>query len=124
DPELSDGLQPALEVWARVQSVPELGLAIVAMGKRDAGYDMSLPELQWHYRPGRDLKPQRPTDGCRTQAMNDQHLYLRFPETMPIGVGDLLGFGVSHPCTTFDKWQLLYVVDDEYTVSSALKTFF
>jgi D-serine dehydratase len=124
DPELSDGLQPALEVWARVQSVPEPGLAIVAMGKRDAGYDMSLPELQWLYRPGRDLKPQRPMNGCRTQAMNDQHLYLRFPETMPIGVGDLLGFGVSHPCTTFDKWQLLYVVDDEYTVSSALKTFF
>ncbi len=124
DPALSGGLQPALEVWARVQSIPEPGLAIVAMGKRDAGYDMSLPEAQWHYRPGKDMAPHAAAQESRTLAMNDQHLYLRFPDAMPVEVGDLLGFGVSHPCTTFDKWQLLYLVDDEYTVSSALRTFF
>jgi D-serine dehydratase len=124
EPELAAGLQGALEVWAQVQSVPEPGLAIIAMGKRDAGSDISLPELQWCFRPGRDALPQKPAAGCQTLAMNDQHLYLRFPEHLTLAVGDLLGFGISHPCTTFDKWQLLYCVDDNYTVLSALKTYF
>ena len=30
-------------------------------------------------------------------------------------MGDLVGCGISHPCTTFDKWPLLLAVDDEYT---------
>ena len=37
------GLQPALEVWSRVQSCPEPGLAILTMGKRDASFDLDLP---------------------------------------------------------------------------------
>jgi len=121
---LGKGLQPALEVWAWVQSLPEPGLAIVSMGKRDAGSDISLPELQWHFRPGIDAAPQRPAGTFQTVAMNDQHLYLKMPEHADISVGDMLGFGISHPCTTFDKWQLLHCVDDEYTVVSALKTCF
>lgn len=124
EPVLATGLEAALEVWAQVQSVPEPGLAIVAMGKRDAGSDISLPEVQWCFRPGRDTVQQKPAGSCQTQAMNDQHLYLRFADDQPLAVGDLLGFGISHPCTTFDKWQLLYCVDDDYTVVSALKTYF
>jgi D-serine dehydratase len=124
EPALAAGLRGALEVWAQVQSVPEPGLAIVAMGKRDAGSDIALPQLQWYFRPGRDAVPQTPSSGCQTLAMNDQHLYLRFPEHLPLAVGDLLGFGISHPCTTFDKWHLLYCIDDNYTVLSALKTYF
>jgi D-serine dehydratase len=118
------GLQPALEVWSQVQSVPEPDLAIVALGKRDAGSDISLPELQWRFRPGRDATPLRPAEGFQTLAMNDQHLYLRVPAGEQLAVGDLVGFGVSHPCTTFDKWQLLFVVDDSYTAVTALKTCF
>jgi D-serine deaminase-like pyridoxal phosphate-dependent protein len=38
--------------------------------------------------------------------------------------GDIIGFGISHPCTTFDKWQVLFVVDDEYGVVDAIRTFF
>jgi len=41
-----------------------------------------------------------------------------------LAVGDLLGFDISHPCTTFDKWSLLLEVDDDYTVVGGLKTFF
>ena len=37
------GLQPALEVWSRVQSRPEPGLAILTMGKRDASFDIEMP---------------------------------------------------------------------------------
>jgi D-serine dehydratase len=56
--------------------------------------------------------------------MNDQHAYLRFPETFELAVGDLVGCGISHPCTTFDKWQLLLCVDDGYDVRFAVNTCF
>ena len=37
---------------------------------------------------------------------------------------DLVGFGINHPCTTFDKWQVIHVVDDDYNVIESLRTFF
>jgi D-serine dehydratase len=58
--------------------------------------------------------------------MNDQHAYLRFPvdgDAAP-QVGDLVGCGISHPCTTFDKWRALFTVDDDYRVTGAIRTFF
>ena len=39
-------------------------------------------------------------------------------------VGDLVGFGISHPCTAFDKWRVIPVVDDELRVTGAVRTFF
>ena len=36
----------------------------------------------------------------------------------------LVGCGISHPCTAFDKWRLIPVVDDDYTVVDAVLTFF
>jgi D-serine dehydratase len=57
-------------------------------------------------------------------ALNDQHAYVRVPRTDPLAVGDLLGCGISHPCTAFDKWRLIPVVDDDYTVVDAIATFF
>jgi D-serine dehydratase len=39
-------------------------------------------------------------------------------------VGDLVGCGISHPCTTFDKWRALFTVDDDYRVTGAIRTFF
>ena len=41
-----------------------------------------------------------------------------------LAVGDLVGCGISHPCTTFDKWPLLLAVDDDYSVRHAINTFF
>jgi D-serine dehydratase len=60
----------------------------------------------------------------KLQAMNDQHGYLRLHEEDELQVGDLIGFGISHPCTTFDKWRLFWVIDDAYNVISAIRTFF
>ena len=57
-------------------------------------------------------------------ALNDQHAYLRLPADDELAVGDLVGCGISHPCTTFDKWRLIPVVDDDYTVVDAVATFF
>ncbi len=123
-----DGLRPALEVWSCVQSRPEPGLAILTMGKRDAGYDEALPTPLFSHRPGSDAAaPTELPPGCEIFKMNDQHAYLRLPEgdiRDTLRVGDLVGCGISHPCTTFDKWQVLLAVDDAYDVLEALNTFF
>ena len=46
------------------------------------------------------------------------------PGESPLKVGDMVGFGIGHPCTTFDKWGLLMIVDADYRVVEAVKTFF
>jgi D-serine dehydratase len=122
-----EGLRPALEIWSVVQSRPEPGLAILTMGKRDASHDAGLPVPLFSHRPGPGAPRQFPA-GCEIVKMNDQHAYLRLPAGDPIGeslaVGDLVGCGISHPCTTFDRWPLLLAVDDDYAVRGALNTFF
>jgi D-serine dehydratase len=120
------GLQPAIEVWSRVQSCPEPGLAILTMGKRDASFDLEMPIASKRYRPGTDTAPQPVPASWKIANMNDQHAYLRFPadgDGAP-QVGDLVGCGISHPCTTFDKWRALFTVDDDYRVTGAIRTFF
>jgi D-serine dehydratase len=121
------GLRPALEIWSVVQSRPEPGLAILTMGKRDASHDAGLPVPLFHHRPGPGAPRALPA-GCEIVKMNDQHAYLRLPagEAMDalLAVGDLVGCGISHPCTTFDRWPLLLAVDDDYTVRGAINTFF
>jgi D-serine dehydratase len=121
---LGEGLIPALEVWAYVQSTPEPGLAIATVGKRDISYDTDLPLPEQWFRPGLHQRPQRLGEGFTVSGLNDQHAYVRMPADSPLKVGDLVSFGISHPCTTFDKWQLLWVVDDDYRVSEAIRTFF
>lgn len=121
---LGEGLQPALEVWTYVQSRPEFGRALVTMGRRDAGADAGWPlPIKW-FRPGVHDRPQAIGPGHVCVGMNDQHGYLDLPVGSPLKVGDLVAFGVSHPCTTFDSWQVLYVVDDDYNVTDAIRTFF
>jgi D-serine dehydratase len=121
------GLQPALEVWSMVLSRPEPELAILTMGKRDASCDAGLPIPLYSHRPGPGAATALP-EGCSIVKMNDQHAYLRLPSgdalCGTLAVGDLIGCGISHPCTTFDKWQLLLAVDDDYSVRFAVNTFF
>ncbi len=123
-----DNLRPALEVWSMVQSRPEPDLAILTMGKRDASYDIDLPFPVRSHRPGSTSAPVNLPADCKIEKMNDQHAYLRLPKESAIcdtlQVGDLIACGISHPCTTFDKWPLILVVDDQYQVQSAINTFF
>lgn len=121
---LGAGLRPALEVWAVVQSVPEPGRVILTMGKRDVSFDSGLPVAERWFRPGLHADPQPVGDGFEVVALNDQHAFLDAPQDHPLEVGDLVGFGISHPCTTFDRWGLIYVVDDGYRVTEAIRTFF
>jgi D-serine dehydratase len=32
--------------------------------------------------------------------------------------------GISHPCTAFDKWKFIPVVDDGYNVVDGIRTYF
>jgi D-serine deaminase-like pyridoxal phosphate-dependent protein len=115
-------LRPAVEVWGRVLSRPEPGLAFLDLGKRDVGQDLDLPRPLLWARPGQSAEPLQ--DGWKIASLYDQHARVVVPASVELAVGDLVGCGISHPCTTFDKWQLLFVVDDEYRVVDAVRTFF
>jgi D-serine dehydratase len=117
------GLQPALQVWGQVLSCPEPGRVICGVGRRDVGHETHLPILAAWARP-RDTVPRAVPEGCIVSGLNDQHAYIDGPADMPFGVGDLLAFGISHPCTTFDKWRALLTVDDSYRVTGAVRTYF
>lgn len=117
------GLLPALEVWGCVQSRPEPALAIVNLGKRDISYDIDLPVVMWS--SARDSGQAVAADpNMRVTALNDQHLFLSVAPHSALAVGDLIGFGISHPCTTFDKWKAMFVVDDDYRVETMISTCF
>lgn len=120
---IAEGLVPALEVWAYVQSRPEREKAILTVGRRDISFDVHMPLPQLWARPGQ-TKPQPLPEGHTVTGLNDQHCHVAVPADSPLQVGDLVSLGISHPCTTFDKWQVLCVVDDDYTVVDAIKTFF
>ena len=119
-----DGLRAALEVWALVQSQPEPGLAILAVGKRDISYDLDLPVPIAHC-PREVLEVRAAPEGWRITGLNDQHAHLRWPEGAAVpAIGDRVALGISHPCTTFDKWRWMPIVDADYRVVDALITAF
>jgi D-serine dehydratase len=117
------GLLPALQVWAYVQSIPEEDKAIIAMGKRDAGFDAGLPIPALHFRPGEASPGTAPMDWVLTRMM-DQHAYMQIRRADDLRVGDMVGFDISHPCLTFDKWRVLPILNAKYDVIDVIRTFF
>lgn len=117
-------LEPSLEIFSYVQSIPEKGLAFLTMGKRDCPYDAGLPTPIKRYRESADgRKEVAPLKHSSVEATNDQHAYLHF-DGDDLQVGDIVVCGISHPCTAFDKWQVLMIVDDDYQVTNAIRTYF
>jgi D-serine dehydratase len=116
-------LQPALEVWTQVLSCPEPGLALLNAGRRDVSFDQGWPLPVWHLQ-GRTRAPA--PAAWRVTGLNDQHAYLRWDpaETDGPAVGDRVALGPSHPCTTFDKWAWMAVVDEDDRVVEAITTQF
>lgn len=115
-------LRPALEVLGAVLSRPEPGLAIVNFGKRDVAYDAGLPVVVGAARRG--TARVGPLPGATVTRLNDQHAWVRLGETDRLEVGDVVVAGISHPCTAFDKWRAIPVVDDDYRVCSVVTTWF
>lgn len=124
---LRETLRPAIELVSVVQSCPEPGLAIMSMGKRDVSYDLDMPVPEWRAQVG-DARTRGVPAHWAVTALNDQHAYLHFdaqaPEDQHPVVGQLVGCGISHPCTTFDKWRWMPVVDDAYRVLDAVSVNF
>jgi D-serine deaminase-like pyridoxal phosphate-dependent protein len=111
----------ALRAWAQVTSHPSADLALLTVGKRDVPYDVDLPEPALIRR---DSGVSALT-GCRIDELNDQHGFLAVGGDARVEVGDWVGLNLSHPCTTFDKWQLIPMVGaDGETVVDLIRTFF
>ncbi len=115
-------LHAAFRLWTQVVSRPEPGQAFVNAGKRDAAYDLDLPEPQV-VRSARDGS-QRPATGIEVTALSDQHGWLSVADGVELEVGDWIGMGLSHPCTSFDKWQMIPLVEADGTVVDYIRTFF
>lgn len=116
-------LRPAMELWSQVQSRPEPNRVICSMGRRESSYDAGMPIARLtvsKQSAGRALV----LPDARTIALNDQHAFVEIPPHAPLAVGDLVGFGISHPCTVFDKWRGLFLVDDDYVVLDYIETYF
>lgn len=115
-------LQPAFRLWAQVVSRPSAGQAFVNAGKRDAAYDLDLPEAQ----VVRDARTGavRPAAGITVEKLSDQHGWLTTSPDAVLEVGDWVGMGLSHPCTSFDKWQLIPLVEADGTVTDLVRTYF
>lgn len=120
-------LQPALQLWAYVQSVPEAERAIIALGKRDAAFDAGYPQPVQRYRPSGDTPNSAPVATpahWEITGMMDQHAYLKIAPGDDIRVGDMIAFDISHPCLTFDKWRQIPVIDDGCNVVDVVQTYF
>ncbi|MFE7744288.1 amino acid deaminase [Nocardia sp. NPDC057455] len=102
-------LRSAMHGWARTLSRPEPGLALLDAGKRDLPFDEGLPIPQRVAGPRGGVLDA----GATVSALNDQHTFLRLPggaDEVPIG--SVVRLGLSHPCTAFDKWRLIPMIDD------------
>ncbi|WP_328411190.1 amino acid deaminase [Streptomyces violaceus] len=113
-------LEPAFRLWTQVVSRPSAEQAFVNAGKRDAAYDLDLPFAQVVRRDGAE----RPATGVSVTGLSDQHAWLSTTPEADLEVGDWVGLGLSHPCTSFDKWQLIPVVAADGTVVDYVRTFF
>lgn len=113
--------QPALRVWAEVLSLPDPGLAICGMGLRDVAIDQGLPRPLALYRNG-----ERAADvaGAEVLRLNDQHAFVTVPAGRAVALGDVVEFGISHPCTCLDRHAILYGLDLDHQVVTAYLTSF
>jgi D-serine dehydratase len=113
--------RPALRVWAEVLSRPEPELAICGMGKRDVSFDEGLPIALAVHRGGQALAS---TPNARVVKLNDQHAFLNLARGGDMMVGDVIEFGISHPCTCLDRYRFVFGVDERGVVRHAFPTYF
>lgn len=116
-----ESLRPAMSVFARVVSAPEPGLALLDAGRRDVPFDDGLPIPR---AVARTLGGPEEALAGEITALNDQHAFLHTADGPQLRVGDVVRLGISHPCTAFDRWRLIPVVDENGRVREAVETLF
>lgn len=118
-------LRPAFQIWAYVQSIPEINQAIIGFGKRDAPFDAGYPTPILHYRSGWSKPIEIKNNKYEITKMMDQHAFLTYSSNdHNLLVGDMIAFDISHPCLAFDKWRKLLLINNDYTVIDILDTYF
>ncbi|WP_416773253.1 amino acid deaminase [Pseudomonas sp. RHF3.3-3] len=122
--DLDEGLRPAMEVWAHVQSMPEPGFAVIALGKRDVAFDAGLPMPLRRYQAGVVPALGEDVSACKVTAVMDQHAFMSVAPGCELRLGDIISFGTSHPCLTFDKWRVGCIVDEQLRVIETFETCF
>jgi D-serine dehydratase len=118
----SDSFRPALTLWAEVLSRPEAGLAIAGFGMRDASFDQGLPVPLRVFRDG--VEQNGLAESLSVTRLNDQHAFLSVAPEAALAVGDIIAFGISHPCTCLDRWRVILALDTDGVVTRALPTQF
>lgn len=121
-PDAPAHLRAALTVWGTVVSAPEPGRAFLDVGRRDASFDQGLP-VPLAVVP-RGATRATPLDGAEVTALNDQHAFLALPDGAALAVGDRVQLGISHPCTTFDKWRRIPLTGPDDIVTDVVETWF
>ena len=92
---------------------------IAGFGRRDVPIDDQLPVILGRYGPSRLRET---LDGVTVDKLDDQHRTSRCPAALDITPGELLSFGISHPCGAFDRWPSIPLVDDDHTVLGTITT--
>jgi D-serine deaminase-like pyridoxal phosphate-dependent protein len=103
--------EAAIEARASVLSRPQPDRLILDCGRRDVSFDAGLPVVL-----GRD--------DLVVVALNDQHAHVRVDGPWDAALGDVVRLGISHPCTTLDRWQVIALVDDDGRVLEGVTTCF
>lgn len=121
--DVSGELTSSLQLWAYVHSVPEPGLAVIGLGKRDVAFDAGLPTPEYFYRPG-TAKPISVDKSWQVVSIMDQHCMMKIADNTLLRPGDIICFSSSHPCLTMDKWRHIGLIDDNFVVNKTIETFF
>ena len=111
-------LRPAFEAWGAVLSRPEPTVAVIGLGARDVPDDIE-PPIALATQAGDDLRGR-----CAVRRLMDQHAICEVPADLPLAVGDVVRFGISHPCRAFDRRRVIPVLDDDDRVVDAIVTWF
>ena len=113
------GLIPAMSVRAVVLSTPEAGMAVVGAGKRDLPYDAGLPVFL-SARTAEGVTKNGASAAVRN--LFDHHAVLT--GVTGLEVTDTVDFGLSHPCSAFDRWPEYVVTDGDGTNLEVWRTDF
>src|SRR5690606_18859010 len=113
-------LEPAFRRWAQVVSRPSPEQAFLNAGQRDAAHDLDLPSAQVVRRDGTE----QPAAGITGTGLSDRPEGPRSAGEPGLEVGDGVGLGLSRPCTSFDKWEVIPVAEADGTVVDYIRTFF
>jgi D-serine dehydratase len=110
--------RPAMEAWGSVLSRPTEEVVVIGLGKRDVPFDIDPPVAL------RARDDARSLEGLEVMRLMDQHAICRTPPALALSPGDVVCFGISHPCTAFDRRRVLFVLDDRDHVVDGVVTLF